>query len=126
MLIAIAIALAAAPAESWVDPAHQDIPPQYRGAWALDGAQCSWTDGPAFVSIGARTIYFYERYGYLELAQVNELTPPVFYGAFHFAENFRFSRETVRLDRVGEKLAITEGGAPDTPRSKILWHKCGA
>lgn len=127
----IALALVAAASggsqspEEWVSPREQEILPEFRGRWAVDGADCSWDEGPAFVSIGARHVYFFERYAYLELAQVNWLDSPAFYGDFHIAGDLRFSHETIRLEKVGEKLSITEGATPNTPRNKRLWHRCG-
>ena len=111
-------------AQDYVPPDRQDIPEAYRGTWSLDPKFCH-EPGPASVTIGARTIDFWERHGLLDLAQLNFVTePPKFYGRFRWAALLRFTDGVVRLELVGSKLAITEAANPDTPRNAMLWSRC--
>jgi len=120
----LALLLVAALLQS--DPPHdrQDIPDFYRGTWALSRAICKEERGPAFVTIGARTIDFYERHGYLDLAQLNHVSDtPAFYGHFRFVSLLNFSDEPLRLERNGDNLLITEGDV-DTPTDTAAWYRC--
>jgi hypothetical protein len=105
---------------------HTDIPAAYLGHWALDSRYCG-EPGAANVTIGARTVDFYERHGFLDLAQLDHAqTPPGFYGSFRWAELLHFSTHALRLEMVGGKLVITEGDDPDAPRSTAAWSRCPA
>lgn len=120
-MIHIALALAAAQALSHD---KQPIPEVYQGVWALDAKYCA-DGGEAVVDIGPRIIDFYERHGYLDLAQINEGTdPPEFYGNFRWVELLHFSQGVVRLRMVGDKLHITEADDPNAPMNPAAWTKC--
>lgn len=124
IFLLLAAATPAAPAE--VDAKHQDIPAVFQGEWTLSPQLCKEKRGPAFVTIGPRTISFYERRGFLDLAQLNEATePPSFYGRFDFAANLSFSTETVRLDLRDGFLFITESSVTDADISTVGWYNCG-
>lgn len=124
MALGLLTALQDVGGNGYVDPDQQDIPAAYRGNWALDAKFCA-DAAPAVVTIGARRIDFHERHGVLDLAQLNEARdPPVFHGSFRWAELLHFSTGAVRLEMVGDRLAITEGADPDAARNRMLWAKC--
>jgi len=110
-----------------VEPApadQQDVPPTYRGHWALDAESCN-APGPANMTIGARSIDFYERHGFLDLAQLNEAAdPPSFYGRFRWAELLRFSTAVIRLELENNQLYVTQNDDPDAPRNTVSWTRC--
>ena len=101
-----------------------DIPTPYRGHWALDPKYCD-DPGPANVSVGARTIDFYERHGFLDLAQLNDASePPVLHGQFRWAELLHFSTSALRMEIDQGRLYITESEDPEADRSKGAWTRC--
>ncbi|WP_267395537.1 MULTISPECIES: hypothetical protein [unclassified Sphingomonas] len=116
--------LQAGAADSYTPADRTDIPAAFRGHWALDAKYCS-EPGPASVHIGARQINFYERHGFLDLAQLNWASdPPGFYGTFRWTELLHFSSGVVRLEIDAGKLFITEAADPDAPTNKVGWLKC--
>lgn len=113
------------PAQEWISPKDQIIPEAYHGKWALSSEFCASGEGPAIVEIGPRTIFFYESYGFLELAQLNHTDdPPELYGEFAFAGGLEFWHKVYRLQLIGRNLFITEIKAKDDPPSKMPWFRC--
>jgi hypothetical protein len=124
-LMAVVTIVSPLAAEEWVSPKDQPIPVAYQGRWALSLASCTESDGPAIVEIGPRTLFFYESYGFLELAQLNEIEdPPEFYGEFAFAAELEFSRKVYRLQMAGRNLLITELRNKDDPPNRMPWFHC--
>jgi hypothetical protein len=121
-MLAAALLLIAQTADP--DASKLTIPPAYQGRWALDAASCA-KPGPANVTIGARRIDFYERHGFLDLAQLNEAEdPPVFHGSFRWVELLHFTSGVVRLEMENGRLFITEGSDPDAARNPMAWINC--
>lgn len=101
-----------------------DIPSAYLGHWSLDASLCN-EPGPANVHIAARRVDFYERHGFLDLAQLNEATDPAtFHGTFRWAELLKFSQTSLRFEMAGGKLFVTEGNDPDARRNPAAWSRC--
>jgi len=120
----LAMLLQAAAGDGYTPADRTDIPAAYQGHWALDAKYCS-EPGPASVHIGPRQIDFYERHGFLDLAQLNQASdPPGFYGTFRWAELLHFSSGVVRLEMSTGKLLITEASDPDAPTNQVAWSKC--
>ena len=108
----------------YVPADRTDIPVAFRGHWSLDPAFCN-QPGPASVRIGPRNIDFWERHGFLDLAQLNFATdPPTFHGNFRWVELSHFSSSALRLKMVRHKLSITESDDPDAPHNQVLWSHC--
>jgi hypothetical protein len=120
-----AIALALQAANSTPPAADRiDIPSAYLGHWSLDATLCD-EPGPANVYISARRIDFYERHGFLDLAQLNEATEPAtFHGMFRWVDLLKFSQSPLRLEAEGGKLFITQGNDPDASRNPVGWARC--
>lgn len=121
-MIALALALVL---QEPIDHQHIDIPAAYVGRWSLDPTYCSGDQGPAVLVIKPRVLNFYERTGYLSLAQLNEATdPPTFHGWFEFVSNLRFSEQVVRLEMIAGKLRVTYGSDPEGPTNPGPWSRC--
>ena len=127
ILASIALVLTVQGADLASPSANQtDIPSAYLGHWSLDASLCS-DPGPANVHIAARRIDFYERHGFLDLAQLNEATEPAtFHGMFRWVELLKFSQGALRLEMAGDKLFITQGNDPDAVRNGAAWFRCPA
>lgn len=113
-------------AQTFVDPAHTDIPERFRGLWALGSTKCTEERGPAFAEIGTRSIYFYEKYGALRLGQINYAPDePTFFGKFDFAGGLDFWEQNIRIDPApGGDITISLIQKSSDAVSTMRWHRC--
>ncbi len=103
-----------------------EIPVQHRGLWSIDPKFCSEI-GPATVLITARRVDFYERHGFIDLGQLNQVDdPPAFYGSVRWVETLHFSAGVIRIEQDAGRLYITESADPDAPRNNVAWSRCPA
>lgn len=121
----IALALLIAARMTAPDALHQDIPPIFRGTWAIVPSFCNEPNSPNVVRISARRVDFYERQGYLRLARLNDATdPPSFNGLFDIDALAEFSTERIRLDIENGKLFVSTDITPDDEPTRASWYRC--
>ena len=96
--------------DEWVPPIKVDIPSAYQGNWVRSDIPDCVKDDPYSIKVGPRTIYRYEKYEFLEIAQLNYADEtPQFSGMFIVAANEEFGRLTESLRMENGYMVITTG-----------------
>lgn len=94
--------------DEWIPPIKVEIPLAYQDNWVRSDIPDCVKDDPYAILIGPRSIYRYEKYEFLEIAQLNYADViPEFSGLFIVAENQEFGRITENLRMENGLLIIT-------------------
>lgn len=108
VLMLLSLTLPAAAQDEWVPPIKVDIPKEYHGNWVRSDIPDCVTDDPYVIKVGPRSIYRYETYEFLEIAQLNYADEtPEFSGMFVVAHLAEFSRLTESLRMEGALIVVT-------------------
>lgn len=91
------------------------IPPPFRGRWGLVPADCEQdrSDAKGLLTIGERTLRFYESAGTLRERQA--AAAPSFAGVFAFTGEGMNWERTITLTRDGNQLRRVEDGGEEGP-----------